>query len=411
MNTVLLKGNYYSMKKRILSVILLSGMILSTASNLTLVSATDYEAQIAAKEATISTLSAEQSAAKEQVTAIKAQVASLQNEKAKLEEENKRLEAESERLIAEIKELSDKIIARTESLKNQARSAQQNGGATNYISAIIDADSISDAIGRIAAIREVVSANESMLKQQEEDKALLETKQEENQAAINTVWENQRTLAANEVSLKTQQAELEVAQINLAAQLTTVESEKSALLQEKAAAEAAAAAAAAAEKAAREQAAAATVAQAQSAQSVQAVVHTPAIQATPSVAVSSSQAAPVVASSPAKVTYSAANTYPAGQCTWGVKALAPWVGNYWGNAGQWLGSARSAGYSTGTTPQVGSVAVWTNSYYGHVAVVTAVHPDGTIEVMECNMDGSGTQPIANYRGAFSPNSVAGYIYP
>lgn len=397
------------MKKRILSVILLSGIALSTASNLTLVSATDYEAQIAAKEATISTLSAEQSAAKAQVTAIKTQVSSLQSEKTKLEEENKRLEAESERLISEIKVLSDKIIARTGALENQARSAQQNGGATNYISAIIDADSISDAIGRVVAIREFVSASESMLKQQEEDKSSLEKKQEENQAAINTVWENQKTLAANEVALKTQQAELEVAQINLAVQLTTAENEKSALLQEKAAAEAAAAAAAAAEKAAREQAAAAAAAQAQSAQAVQA--QPPVAQVTPTVVTSPTAAPVAVASSSAKVTYSASNTYPAGQCTWGVKALAPWVGNYWGNAGQWLGSARSAGYSTGTTPQVGSVAVWTNSYYGHVAVVTAVHSDGTIEVMECNMDGTGTQPIANYRGAFNPSSIAGYIYP
>lgn len=397
------------MKKRILSVILLSGIALSTASNLTLVSATDYEAQIAAKEATISTLSAEQSAAKAQVTAIKTQVSSLQSEKTKLEEENKRLEAESERLISEIKVLSDKIIARTGALENQARSAQQNGGATNYISAIIDADSISDAIGRVVAIREFVSASESMLKQQEEDKSSLEKKQEENQAAINTVWENQKTLDANEVALKTQQAELEVAQINLAVQLTTAENEKSALLQEKAAAEAAAAAAAVAEKAAREQAAAAAAAQAQSAQAVQA--QPPVAQATPTVVASPTAAPVAVASSSAKVTYSASNTYPAGQCTWGVKALAPWVGNYWGNAGQWLGSARSAGYSTGTTPQVGSVAVWTNSYYGHVAVVTAVHSDGTIEVMECNMDGTGTQPIANYRGAFNPSSIAGYIYP
>ncbi len=30
-----------------------------------------------------------------------------------------------------------------------------------------------------------------------------------------------------------------------------------------------------------------------------------------------------------------ANTYPAGQCTWGAKEMAPWVGNYWGNGGDW----------------------------------------------------------------------------
>lgn len=109
--------------------------------------------------------------------------------------------------------------------------------------------------------------------------------------------------------------------------------------------------------------------------------------------------------------YNTNNTYPVGQCTWGAKQLAPWIGNYWGNAGLWLNSARNAGFTTGKTPRVGAVAVWTNSYYGHVAVVTAVHANGTIEVKECNMDGKGKQPIANYRGAFVPSSIAGYIYP
>lgn len=411
------------MKKRILSVILLSGIALSTTSNLTLVSATDYEAQIAAKEATISTLSAEQAAAKAQVSSIQAQVSALQDEKTKLEEENKRLTAESEKLTAEIKDLSDKIIARTESLENQARSAQQNSGATNYISAVIDADSISDAIGRVVAIREVVSANESMLKQQEEDKASLEKKQEENQAAINTVWENQKTLAANEVSLKTQQAELEVAQINLAAQLTTAENEKANLLQEKAAAEAAAAAAAAAEKAAREKAAAEAAAQAQAVQvqatpaaveiasNTQTVQTTTAVATTPTPAVTTqTDTTPTVATESTKTVYSASNTYPVGECTWGAKSLAPWVGNYWGNANQWLYSAAAAGYSTGTTPQVGAVAVWTSGAYGHVAVVTAVN-GSQIQVMESNY--AGNRYVGNFRGWFNPaaDGITGYIYP
>ena len=43
-----------------------------------------------------------------------------------------------------------------------------------------------------------------------------------------------------------------------------------------------------------------------------------------------------------------ANSYPWGQCTWGVKVLAPWVGNYWGNAAQWTASAASAGFRTGS---------------------------------------------------------------
>lgn len=113
------------------------------------------------------------------------------------------------------------------------------------------------------------------------------------------------------------------------------------------------------------------------------------------------------------------NTYPIGQCTWGVKSLADWVGNYWGNANQWGDSARKAGYTTGSTPQVGSVVVFPNVIYeginyGHVAYVTHVYDDGSIEVMEANY--GGNQSIGNYRGKFNPNDARHgggvyYIYP
>lgn len=104
------------------------------------------------------------------------------------------------------------------------------------------------------------------------------------------------------------------------------------------------------------------------------------------------------------------NTYPVGQCTWGAKALAPWVHNYWGNANQWPDSARAAGYSVGTQPRVGAVICWPYEGwgYGHVAVVTAVSGN-QIQVKESNW--SGNQYISNFRGWFTPDSSVVYIYP
>ena len=32
--------------------------------------------------------------------------------------------------------------------------------------------------------------------------------------------------------------------------------------------------------------------------------------------------------------YAGASSYPVGQCTWGVKVVAPWAGSFWGNADQ-----------------------------------------------------------------------------
>ena len=110
------------------------------------------------------------------------------------------------------------------------------------------------------------------------------------------------------------------------------------------------------------------------------------------------------------------NTYPVGQCTWGVKSLAPWAGNNWGNAKDWIASAQAAGHSVGTTPVAGAIAVWPNDGggYGHVAYVTSASGVNSIQVMESNY--AGNMSIGNYRGTFDPTSSAHggsvyYIYP
>lgn len=105
------------------------------------------------------------------------------------------------------------------------------------------------------------------------------------------------------------------------------------------------------------------------------------------------------------------NTYPIGQCTWGAKELAPWIGNYWGNANQWAISAQKAGFKTGSTPKVGAVAVWTAGVYGHVAVVTNVESNTRIRVQESNY--AGNLRVGDYRSWFNPvaDGITIYIYP
>lgn len=424
------------MKKRILSAVLVSGVTLGTA---TTVNADNFDAKIAAQDSIISNLTAEQAAAQSKVDALQSQIGSLQTKQSDLEAENTQLEAKSAKLSEEIQSLSSKIVARKDALEKQARSAQKGTATSTYINTLLNSKSISDVVNRIVAIREVVSANAKMLNQQKADKVSLEEKQAANQEAINTVASNMETLAANKVSLETQQAELKVAKLDFAAQMETAEEQKASLLAQKeeaqkeaeAAAQAQAQAEAAAEAAAQAQAESVAKAQAQAAEVQQApAVATPAATAvaTPAPVAqtapqTSSVAAPVaqtaarpVAAAPVatpKPSYSSVNTYPVGQCTWGVKSLAPWVGNNWGNGGQWAASAAAAGFSVGTTPVVGAVAVWTGGGYGHVAYVTAVESSTRIRVMESNFNGN--QYIADHRGWFNPTSTyqgaAVYIYP
>ena len=455
------------MKKRILSAVLVSGVTLSAAAS---VHAEDYDSQIAATNNAISNLASQQEAAQAQVATIQSQVSTLRTQKTELEAKNAELEKVSADLESEIQELSSKIVARQDSLAKQARSAQQNNTATSYINSILNSKSISEAITRITAISKVVTANNDLLTKQESDQKELAAKQVENQAAINTIAANKSELETTEAGLTTQQAELEAAQVTLAAELATAQNEKTSLVSAKSTAESVAASTAAsvaqsqaiAESEATAQVvdsseAATSVASSEVAATSEAVAQpseapvsetstaseaaqepassetsevqpesaAPATSEAPaSVApVATSEAAPAASEAPApaaethKVSAaSTPNTYPVGQCTWGVKSLAPWAGNNWGNAKNWIASAQAAGHSVGTTPVAGAIAVWPNDGggYGHVAYVTSASGANSIQVMESNY--AGNMSISNYRGTFDPTSSAHggsvfYIYP
>ena len=400
------------MKKKILASLLLSTVLVSQGAVLSSVKANTTDEKIAAQDSKISELTTQQKEAQKQVDEIQTKVSAIQSEQEKLQSENEKLQEESKKLEGEIAELSKNIVARNESLENQARSAQTNGTATSYINTIINSNSITEAISRVAAMSEIVSANNKMLQQQKEDKKAISEKQVANNDAINTVIANQQTLADDAQALTTKQAELKAAELNLAAEKATAESEKATLLEQKAAAEAEAKAAAEAEAAYKAK-------QTSQQQTVAASANTTfaaQVQATSSSSSDDdSSYTPAVTTVSQRPTYSSnASSYPVGQCTWGAKTLAPWAGDYWGKGGQWAASAAAAGFRTGSTPQVGAIASWDDGGYGHVAVVTAVESSTRIQVSECNYDGSGTQPIGNYRGWFNPTASRGtvrYIYP
>ena len=414
------------MKKKILASLLLSTVMVSQVAVLTTAHAETTDDKIAAQDNKISNLTAQQQEAQKQVDQVQEQVSAIQTEQSNLQAENDRLQAESKKLEGEITELSKNIVSRNDSLQKQARSAQTNGAATNYINTIVNSKSITEAISRVAAMSEIVSANNKMLEQQKADKKAISEKQVANNDAINTVIANQQKLADDAQSLTTKQAELKAAELNLAAEKATAEDEKASLLEKKAVAEAEAKAAAEAEaaykakQASQQQTVVASGNTTFTAQ-VQAVSTTSSSSSSESSSSESSSSSASTESTsytPAPVkhrpTYSTnASSYPTGECTWGAKTLAPWAGDYWGNGAQWATSAAAAGFRTGSTPQVGAIACWNDGGYGHVAVVTAVSSSTSIQVSESNYGGNRT--IGNKRGWFNPTTTSEgfvtYIYP
>ena len=381
------------MKKKLFATILLSTVALSQGAVVAGVSADSTDDKIAAQDNKINSINQQQQSAQAQVDQIQGQVSEIKQQQENLQAENDRLNEESERLSAEIDELSKNIVARQESLANQARSAQTTGTATSYINAIVSSGSLTEAISRISAMNEIADANNKMLQEQKRDKEDIAQKQKENNDAINTVIANKQQLEDDAQALSTKEAELKVAQLNLEAAYRAKQKEQQAAVK----------------------ASANTTLQAQ----VQAAAQTPA--ATPAAAQTQAAAQPAVqtqaAAAPAatvsRPTYStSASSYPVGECTWGAKTLAPWAGDYWGNGGQWAASAAAAGFRTGSQPQVGAIACWNDGGYGHVAVVTAVQSTTSIQVSESNYN--GIRSIGNYRGWFNPTTAQGtvtYIYP
>ncbi len=99
------------------------------------------------------------------------------------------------------------------------------------------------------------------------------------------------------------------------------------------------------------------------------------------------------------------HSFPYGQCTWYVAQhrYVPWGGN----AGTWLYHARAYGAKTGKSPKVGAIMVTSESWYGHVAVVTKVK-GGNVTIKEMNYKGWA---ITSSRTISAKSRVIkGYIY-
>ena len=99
------------------------------------------------------------------------------NEKAEaLLTQQSTLHADSEKLQKEIDDLNVRIEKREKAIQEQARDVQVNGQSTNFIDAVLEADSLTDAIGRVQAMTTIVSANNELVQQQKADQEAVKTK-------------------------------------------------------------------------------------------------------------------------------------------------------------------------------------------------------------------------------------------
>ena len=415
------------MKKKIISAILMSTVVLSAAAPLSGVYA-DTNSDIAKQDATISSAQSAKAQAQAQVDSLQSKVDSLQQKQASTKAQIAKIESEAKALNAQIATLNESIAERTKTLEAQARSAQVNSSATNYMDAVVNSKSLTDVIQKVTAIATVSSANKQMLEQQEKEQKELSQKSETVKKNYNQFVSLSQSLDSQAQELTSQQAELKVATLNYQATIATAQDKKQALLDEKAAAEKAAQEAAkkqaayeAQQKEAAQAQAASTAATAKAVEAATSSASASSSQAQASQSSSSTSSNNTSSSSSSSTSSSSSssnndttptptppstggsginsspigNPYAGGGCTdyvWQYfAAQGIYIRNIMpGNGGQWAtnGPAQGVLHVVGAAPGViassfsADFVGYANSPYGHVAIVKSVNSNGTITIKE-----------------------------
>lgn len=151
----------------------------------------------------------------------------------KLEAAHKEMKA----LQEEVAELEVVIEKRNEQLEKQARKIQVDGQTVNFIEFIIDAESLSDILGRIDVVANLVDTNRKLVEAQVRDQQAVIEKQDHTEETI----VQQNALAAElegmSEELEQQRLEKEVLVAQLAAERATAQADRDRFLSEKAEAE------------------------------------------------------------------------------------------------------------------------------------------------------------------------------
>lgn len=312
-----------------------------------------------------------------------------------------------------INDLKSDIAKRDAQLKKQAQSAQLSS-SNSMLKFVSDSDSFSDAVGRSVTVARIVGANNQAMQQQKDDKAQVETEQAALTKSVKAQKDEKLSLLRNQAELGAEKAELTAkknsedatAKANAEAARKAANDAKKTKDTEKAGrlvADANRAANADQDQANRDKQNDLTGHNGRdngSAQKTQVKVEQVQLGGT------------------SHGKGGGPNGYPAGQCTYYVKMVAPWVGGYWGNGQEWAGSAAAAGFRVDHTPAVGSVAVYAGGSsvggwiaapgYGHVAYVVGVNGSS----VTIQQGGTGfSNPMGPNTQTLSAGAAMAYIHP
>lgn len=187
----------------------------------------ELDSQIQDSEREMDNLQEERSQLESEVTILQETIDETVTKIQETQEEIERIEKEIERLQEEIERLEEQIERRNAQLEEQARSVQTHGNPTQIIDLLLSAESLSDLIGRIGVVSELVSANQSEMQAQIDDQKQLEQAETQVQEEQEEVEVAKQQLEIERNNLVAQRAELDdkIVQVAEAYNMTAEERE------------------------------------------------------------------------------------------------------------------------------------------------------------------------------------------
>ncbi|GEN51246.1 M23 family metallopeptidase [Alkalibacterium pelagium] len=134
----------------------------------------ELDGQISDREQRMQSLEEEKKQLEAEVIELQGNIDELVNRLDEQTKEIEKIEKEIERLNEEIEQLKDQIARRNEQLETQARSVQTHANPADIVDIMMSAESLSDLIGRIGVVSQLVSANQNIVQAQFEDQKALE---------------------------------------------------------------------------------------------------------------------------------------------------------------------------------------------------------------------------------------------
>lgn len=224
------------MNKKFINLALVAALGFSTyIAPITAFASTDED--IKASTEKLVDLENKEATAESQLSTITATIADNEKKAESLVADMQETQTSMKVLEEQITNLKSAIEKREAKLEEQVRSVQVDGDSRNFVDFLLNAESISDVLGRVGVVSQIVSANQSLVEAQAADQDAVVAKQNETEEKVEEQTILAAKLEASKTDLEQQKLEKEAVVASIAAEKSVVENEKEKFLAVKAAAE------------------------------------------------------------------------------------------------------------------------------------------------------------------------------